>query len=227
MKHVLITGGSDGLGRITARKLSRAGYTITILGQDEERTKLAAVDIGCAYVVADVSDYESVKNGISAAMQQNGPIDILINNAGKWIQGALEANDPQEIKRVMEVNVLGPINCTHIVISEMKKQKSGRIINVISGAGLQGKAERAPYRASKFALTGFTKCMQLELKPFNIAVDGFYAGAMITGFFEKSGNSRDMAKALDPEIAADAVAFVCGLPDGVSMPEFGMQSLSY
>jgi short-subunit dehydrogenase len=69
--------------------------------------------------------------------------------------------------------------------------------------------------------------MQLELKPFNIAVDGFYAGAMITGFFEKSGNSRDMAKALDPEIAADAVAFVCGLPDGVSMPEFGMQSLSY
>ncbi|HSW80253.1 MAG TPA: SDR family oxidoreductase [Candidatus Saccharimonadales bacterium] len=227
MKHVLITGGSDGLGKITAKKLSESGYVVTILGHDEERTRLAASDIGCAYAVADVSDYDAVHEAITNSVNENGPIDILINNAGRWIQDSLESNDPKDIKRVFDVNALGPIFCTHVVVPEMKKLKSGRIINVISGAGLQGKAERAPYTASKFAVTGFTKSMQLELKPFNIAVDGFYAGAMDTGLFEKSGNGRDMSKALDPEIAADTLVYVCGLPDGVSMPEFSLQSLRY
>jgi short-subunit dehydrogenase len=109
----------------------------------------------------------------------------------------------------------------------MKARKNGRIINVISGAGQNGKAERATYGASKFAAAGFTKCMQLELKPCNVAVDGFYVGAMNTGMFKKAGNGRDMSWALDPAVAADALAYLCKLPDGVSAPEFGVVSLSY
>lgn len=230
MKHVLITGGSDGFGKATAKKLGEAGFVVTILGKDEDKTKKVAENIGCAYVVADVSDYEAVKNAIDKSAHENGPIDILINNAGVWLQGALDDNDPKDIHRMMEVNALGPIYCTHAVMPEMKKQKSGRIINVISGAGLQGKAERAPYGAGKFALSGFTKSMQLELKPFNIAVDGFYPGALDNvGLFEKAGNGegRDMSQALDLGVAADTLVFVCNLPDGVCAPEFSLQSLSY
>ncbi len=227
MKHVLITGGSDGLGKIVAKKLCEADFVVTILGKDADKTKNVAESIGCGYVVADVTDYDIVKNAITKSVEDNGPIDILINNAGIWIQGVLEENDPKEIQRVLEVNALGPINCTHAIVPQMKHQNSGRIINVISGSGLNGKAERAPYAASKFALTGFTKSMQLELKPFNIAVDGFYAGAMNTNMFDKTGNDRDMSNALDPEIVADLLTFVCKLPDSVSMPEFSLQSLRY
>ncbi len=227
MRHVLITGGSDGLGKVTAKKLGESGFLVTILGRDAEKTKTVAAELGCAYVVADISDYVQVEAAVAQTTKDNGPIDILINNAGLWIQGALEDNDPEQIKQVMDVNALGTIYCTRSVVPAMKQRKNGRIINVISGAGMNGKAERAPYGATKFAVAGFTKCMQLELKPFGVAVDGFYVQAMNTSFFGKSGNTRDMSKALDPAVPADALVYLCGLPDGVGAPEFGITSLSY
>lgn len=116
--------------------------------------------------------------------------------------------------------------CTRAVLPKMK-QHGGRIINVVSQAGLMAKAERAPYNASKWAITGFTKSMQQELKPTKIAVTGFYPGAMNTRIFEKSGDSRDMSQALDPAVAADALACVCKLPANIDVPELGIQSLDY
>lgn len=232
MKHVLITGGSDGLGKIMGQKLKEAGFTVTVLGKDEEKTKAAAEELGCSYVVADVSEHQQVRAAVEEAQKTNGPIDILINNAGIWIQDALEVNDPDRIKRVMEVNATGPIYCTQAVIPAMKERKSGRIINISSQGGLNAKAERSVYTASKWALTGFTKAMQMELKPFNIAVDGFYPGAMQhpmqqADIFAKAGNARDMSKALDGSIVADAIVYACKLPDGVRITEFGIESLSY
>lgn len=226
MKHVLITGGSDGLGKIAAEKLRDAGFAVTILGYNEAKTRAAAEQLGCDYVVADVADYNQVEAAINQA-GQTAPIDILINNAGIWLQGALDASDPARIRQVLETNALGTIYCTRAIMPAMKHRKIGRIINVISGAGLSAKAERAPYTASKWAVTGFTKCMQAELKPFGIAVDGFYPGAMDTPLFGKAGNERDMSRALDPAVAADALVSICNLPDGVSVTEFGINALSY
>ncbi len=229
MKHVLITGGSDGLGKAAAWKLAQAGYSVTILSQNDARTKSAAEELGCGYVVADVTDFAAVDTAIARASSANGPIDILVNSAGIWLQDALDANDPDQIRCVMEVNALGTIYCTKAVVPAMKQLRGGRIISVISQGGLQAKAERAPYTASKWAVTGFMKSMQAELKSFNVAVDCFYPGAMNTGLFGKSGNSegRDMSKALNPEIAAAALVYLCGLPDGVSAPELGIVSLGY
>jgi len=224
MKHVLITGGSDGLGKLTACKLKAAGFRVTILADKEDKLKAAAQEIGCDYVLADVSDAAAVK----VAFQKAGDIDILINNAGLWIQGELEENDPDRIKRVMEVNALGPIYCTQAVIPQMKKRKTGRIINIVSGAGLNAKAERAPYHASKWALTGFTKSMQAELKSFGIAVDGLYPGAMShTELFSAAGNTRDMSQAMDAALFADTIVYVCQLPPDIVASEFAIQSLSY
>lgn len=223
MKHVLITGGNDGLGKVTAAAPIKAGFTVTILGRDEVRTKAAAQELQCNFVVADVTDYAQVKKAITEA----GDVDILINNAGLWIQDALETNDPDYIHQVVEVNTLGPMYATRAVVPAMKQRGSGRIINVISQAGLNSKADRAPYNASKWAMTGFTKSMQHELKPAKIAVTGFYPGALNTRMFDKSGNSRDMSRALDPAIAADVLVYICGLPDHVDVPEFGLQSLEY
>lgn len=227
MKHVLVTGGSDGLGKITAAKLIKAGYKVTILAQDEANTNAAAEELGCNYVVADVADYKQVEQAVEKA-KDTGRIDILINNAGIWIQGPLEENDPERIKKVLEVNSLGPINCTRAVVADMKIRKSGKIINIDSQGGLYAKAERSVYAASKFALTGFIKAMQAELKPFNVSMVGMFPGAMKnTGIFTKAGNDRDMSKALDPEIVADAIVYVCNLSDGVNVTEFGIENLAY
>lgn len=227
MKHVLITGGSDGIGKVTAQKLKAAGFKVTILSRNEEKTRAAAAEIGCAYVVADVANYDEVEKAIGQAEEKAGQIDILINNAGIWLLGTLESNKPDEIHRAMEINALGTIYCTHTVMPAMKKRKGGRIINVISQGGLYGKAERGPYNASKWAITGFTKSMQDELKPFNVAVDGFYPGAMKTGIFAKAGDTKERPNALDLPVVAEALAYLCSLPDGVSAPEFGLTSLSY
>lgn len=227
MKHVLVTGGSDGLGKITAAKLIKAGYKVTILAQEEANTKAVAEKLGCNYVIADVADYNQVEQAVKKA-KAGGQIDVLINNAGIWIQGPLEENDPERIKKVLEVNSLGPINCTRAVMVDMKARKSGKVINIDSQGGLYGKGERSVYTASKFALTGFIRAMQAELKPFNISMVGMFPSAMKdTGIFAKAGNARDMSRALDPEIVADTIVYICGLPDGVNVTEFGLESLSY
>lgn len=227
MKHILITGGSDGLGKITAQRLQERKHKVTILSSNAENARSAAEEIGCAYVVADVSDAGAAQAAIVQAEQYNGPIDILINNAGIWIQGKLEDNEPAYIEQVFRVNTLGTIYCTRAVLATMKQRSTGKIINVISQAGLHGKAERSVYNASKWAVTGFTKSMRDELKAHKIAAMGFYPGALQTGLFAKAGYDRDMSKALNPAYAANALVFMCEHPDGVNVPEFGIESLDY
>ena len=227
-KHILITGATTGLGFITAKQLLADGnFTVTILGKDEAKAKAAAQELGCAYVVADVANNSQVEAAIAQAAEQGGNVDVLINNAGIWIQGLLEDNDPAIMHQVIEVNTLGVMYATRAVVPAMKNRKDGRIINVISQGGFYAKAERSVYTASKWAITGFTKCMQHELKPFNIGVVGFYPGAMDTPLFDKAGNGRDMSKALNPQQAAEALVYLCKQPSGIDIPEFGIQSLSY
>lgn len=224
MKNILITGGSDGLGKTVAKKLQTAGHKVTILAKDEDKTASVAKEIGCKYVVADVTDHQAVKTAIKSI----GKIDVLINNAGIWLQGPFDENEPEQIRRIMEVNALGMMFAAHAVIPAMKQHKRGRIINVMSQAGLAVKAERVPYNASKWAVTGFTKSLQQELKPFGISVVGFYPGALNNeAIFVKAGNPRDMSKGLNLDITADALVYVCSLPDNVNIPELGIESLEY
>ncbi len=224
MKRVLITGGSDGLGKVTAQKLIEAGFTATILGRNEAKTKVVAQELGCNYVVADLADLTQIQK----ALAQAGPVDVLINNAGLWVQGLLEENDPKRIQQVMDVNATGTILCTQAVVPAMKAQRAGRIVNVISNYGLDVKAERAVYSASKWAVTGFTKALQEELKPFNIAVTGLYPRAInSTHLFAEAGVNRKITTGLDPSTIAAAIANICQLPDGVNVPEFGIESLKY
>jgi NADP-dependent 3-hydroxy acid dehydrogenase YdfG len=227
MTHVLITGGSAGLGKVTAKKLLEAGYKVTILSHNETNTKAAADELGCDYVVADVADNQAVETAITA-VEAKRPVDVLINNAGIWVQGLLEENDPAKIHRVIEVNTLGPIYGTRAIVPAMKKRGAGKIIIINSQGGLYAKAERGVYAASKWALTGFAKAMKAELKPHNISVISMHPGAIKdTNIFKDSGRIRDMSQALEPEIVAAAIIYVCGLPDGVNVPELGIETLTY
>lgn len=220
MKSVLISGGSEGLGKSIAKELVR-DYRVIILSRNEEQLRKTAEEIGCEYKVGDVRDYPTLEKIVEGI----GTIDCLINNAGIWLQGPLDETDPERIREVLDINTLGTINFTKAVIPSMKKQKSGRIINVISSAGLNARVGWPIYTASKWALTGFTKAIQQELEPFDIAVTGLYPATLNTELFAKAGSPKDVSKDLATEDVAKTVSFMLGFDSSVVFPEIGIKRM--
>lgn len=147
-KVIVITGGSDGLGKTLTEDLAKDNKVI-ILATNEDKMKEVAKINNCEYFVCDVANYYEVEEVINDILDRHSKIDVLINNAGLWIQEELEVNDCDRIKDVIEVNLLGVINCSKAVINCMKENKDGLIININSQAGINYKAERVVYNASK------------------------------------------------------------------------------
>lgn len=149
MKTLIISGGSDGLGKTVATHLKDT-YKVIILSPTEEKLKQTALELGVDYEVCDVSSFESCEQAIKNIIKKYDATDILINNAGLWIQGELDENEPDQIRKVIEVNALGLVNLTKAVTPQMKKQKDGIICNINSQAGLYAKEERAVYNLTKW-----------------------------------------------------------------------------
>lgn len=221
-KIILISGGSDGLGNAIAKKLS-TNHQVIILGKDFNKTREVAKELGVDFIVSDVSDYVSLENEIKKLFVKYGHIDCLINNSGKWIEGFVENNSYEEIKKVIDVNTLGTIYLTKAILPKMKEKKSGRIINVISQAGLHTKGERSIYHASKWAITGFTKSLAMEVAGFGVSVCGYYPGAMKTNFFEKVGIKKNMNKHMELDEAVRALEFIVDTPEHITIPELGIK----
>jgi short-subunit dehydrogenase len=220
MKTILITGGSDGLGKAVAARLAPNNKVI-VLSSNEDKLKTVAEELGCEYKVCDVRSYAQAEKVI----QEVGAVDCLVNNAGLWIQGPLDENNPERIHEVIEVNTLGVINMTKAIIPAMKQQKSGLIININSQGGFYAKAERGVYTATKWAITGFTKAMQPELAPFGIAVTGIYPGMMKTDMFSKMDIEKDMSKGLDTEEVAKTIEFLLTFDKPTIFPEIGIKHM--
>lgn len=142
------------------------------------------------------------------------------------MQGELETNTPEEIKKLIEVNTVGTILFSRSVIPIMKAQKSGWIINVISQAGLYGKAERSVYNASKWAVTGFTKSLELELSKYNIKVVGVYPGMMKTHIFENAGIKKDTTNGLETSEVAKIIEFMLSFDSSLTFPEIGFKNIN-
>lgn len=203
-KVIVISGGTDGLGKALAKILSSTNKVI-ILSPTKEKLIAASQELNCNFEECDVTNYSSVQKATDNILQKHGQIDVLINCAGLWIEGPLESNDPEKIEAVLKVNSLGTIFLTHAFLPQFKKQKGGQIINIISMAGLTEKSDRSVYYASKWAVTGFTKCLRVELEPFSIKVIGCYPGKMKTSMFKKAGFEKDLDSALDPNTVAQKI----------------------
>jgi short-subunit dehydrogenase len=222
MKTILISGGSDGLGKAIAVKLT-PNHKVIILSPTEEKLRKASKEIGCEYRVCDIRDYRQVEQTV----REVGAIDCLINNAGLWIEGPLSENDAKYIRDVMDVNALGTINLTKAVIPAMKQRQDGIIINVVSQAGWYAKAERSVYTASKWAITGFTKAIEPELAPYGIRVTGLYPGKLHTDMFKKMGINKSMAGALETEEVARTIEFILNSEKPVLFTEVGIKNMDY
>lgn len=217
-----ITGGTGGLGCGIAACFSQS-YEVIILDLDIKTLTLVAKKLDCDFQVCDVTDHESVKIAIKEVIKKYRKIDCLINAAGLYIDGDIDLNDPILMKKVIEVNTLGPMNLCRFVVPIMKKQKSGTIININSTAGLHPKAYNSVYHASKWALTGFTESLQAELSLIGIKVVDIHPGLMNTKF--TSGTNTNLSKSMDIHEVIKAIEFVLSFKKDVYIPQLVIKHL--
>lgn len=224
-KVIVITGGSDGLGKTLTSFLSKDNDVI-ILATNEDKLKVVANENNCEYKVCDVKDYRLVESTIKSIINKFGRIDVLINNAGLWIQEELDSNDSDRIHSVVDVNLLGVINSSKAVIPFMKENKDGLIININSQAGINHKAERTVYNATKWGVTGFSKSLQDEVAKYGIRVTNVMPGMMKTDMFSKMNIEKNMANGVDTKEVARLIQFIIDTPSDVMIPEVGIKNIN-
>ncbi|MCF6376446.1 oxidoreductase [Nocardioides KLBMP 9356] len=165
----LVTGGSSGIGEATARALLAQGFTVYAVARRVD--KMAGLEAEGVHTFAmDVTDDDSMVAGIARTVDEQGRIDVLINNAGYGSYGAVEDVPIDEARRQFEVNVFGLARLVQLVTPHMRAQGSGRIINISSIGGKFYEPFGAWYHATKFAVEGFSDSLRMELRPFGIKV---------------------------------------------------------
>jgi NAD(P)-dependent dehydrogenase (short-subunit alcohol dehydrogenase family) len=184
-----ITGCSTGFGRELAEQCLRRGdKVVATLRKPEQLADLAAEFGETALVVAlDVTDQNSIDSAIQAAVAKFGRIDVLVNNAGYGLAGAIEEATEAEFMPVFETNVFGLIRVTRALLPHFREQRSGHIVNLSSIAGLIGSPGWGYYNASKFAVNGFSEALAAELAPLGIQVTIVEPGPFRTDFLGRSG----------------------------------------
>jgi len=185
----LITGSSSGIGFETSLLLARNGIytyaTMRNLSKSQEILDIAKKEcLPLKVLTLDVTDEKSTKNAIDMVMHEQNRIDILVNNAGYSLVGALEQISMDEIKEEFETNFFGIIKLIQKVLPQMRKQQSGRIINVSSLAGRIGLPLVSAYVSSKFALEGLSESLKYEVQDFGIYVILIEPGVIKTNFIK-------------------------------------------
>ncbi len=185
MKTILISGCSSGFGLETARYFLDRNWTV-IATMRTPRTDLLPASANLRVIALDVSDPQSIRHAVEAA----GPIDVLVNNAGIGVLGALEGIAMQTAREVFETNTLGTIAMTQAVLPQFRQRKAGVIVNVTSSVTLLPLPLLAVYTASKAAVNAFTESLALELQPFNIRVGLVLPGRAPETRFGENAQSR-------------------------------------
>lgn len=185
----LITGSSSGIGLATAVYLAHRGYsvwaTMRNLDKASELQKITQTErLPIEIAPLDVCDDSSVKNAVEKVLQRSGRIDVLVNNAGYGLRGAVEEVSLAEWQAQFETNFFGAIRITQAVLPQMRAQKSGAIVNISSVLGRMAIPFSGPYTASKFALEGVSETLRYELDPWGIKVILIEPGFIATKFQE-------------------------------------------
>jgi NAD(P)-dependent dehydrogenase (short-subunit alcohol dehydrogenase family) len=199
-KVAVVTGSSSGIGYETALTLARNGFLTyatmrNLAKSDNIKSVTDKEKLPIRINQLDITDDGSVNNAIRTIVSEAGRIDALVNNAGYGLGGAFEDLSIQEIKDLYETNVFGIVRVTQAVLPTMRRQQSGIIVNLSSGAGIVGYPGSSSYVSTKFAVEGLSESIAYELEPFGIKVVLIEPGFIKTNF----ANSMIIAKkAQDP-----------------------------
>jgi NAD(P)-dependent dehydrogenase (short-subunit alcohol dehydrogenase family) len=215
----LITGVSSGFGKAFAEYAIKAGDCVAAAARTVDKVKelVALAPERVLPVEMDVTDGGSVEAGVKQAVERFGRIDVLVNNAGYGIVGAVEETPGDELRAQMETNFFGAVAVTRAVLPVMRAQRSGAIANMSSMGGQMSFPGFGAYSASKFALEGMSEALAQEVKPFGVKVIIVEPGQFRTGFAgsalkqmpemkeyaQTSGKTREFAMAMDNTQAGD------------------------
>lgn len=228
-KHVVITGGGRGIGAAIAKQFDELQADITLMGRSEAPLAETAESLSNAsYQTADVTSQESVAAAFNRAREKNGPVAVLINNAGAASSAPFEKTSEKLWQDMLAVNLTGIFHCQQQVLKDMREAKWGRIINVVSTAGLIGYAYVTAYCAAKHGAIGLTRALALETARDGITVNAICPGFTETDLLEDSiknimdttGRDREAAEKslkavnpqrrfIQPEEIATTAAFLC------------------
>jgi NADP-dependent 3-hydroxy acid dehydrogenase YdfG len=205
---------------VTARRRARLEQLVETIEHDGGRAIALA---------ADVADEASVRATVAEAEERTGGIDILVNNAGVMLLGYVERADPSEWRRMIDVNVLGLLYCTHAALPGMRARGRGHVVNLSSVAGRVTAAGNAVYNLTKFGVVAFSDALRQELAPAGIRVTTMEPGFVETDLqreptrdaevLRQRAAFKDMGPPLQPEDVADAIHFAVTRPPHVSVNE--------
>ena len=213
MEHVLITGGSRGIGAAAVRAFARAGYRVSFFYEkSREAAEALAAETGAEALCCDVADTEAVARAVEALP----PVDVLVNNAGISHVGLISQISPQEWDRLFAVNVKSVYNTVRVVLPAMLQKQAGAIVNVSSMWGQAGASCEAAYSATKGAVIALTQALARELGPSGIRVNAVSPGLIDTEMNAKLSQADKDALAEDtplgrvgtPEEVAEAILYL-------------------
>lgn len=226
-KTALITGGSEGIGFACAKKLYDLNYTVCLLSRNQEKLEAAKRKISgnsqsnrIINLSCDVTSNISVLEAVKKLTDMWGHIDVLINSAGCSMHApsAFENITDEEYLRIMRTNVDGLFWMSRNVLSIMKQQKTGYIINILSTAAHAAQAMNAPYSASKYAANALTETLIKECRKSNIRISSISPGPVATSIWSHKitpPSEEEKAQMLRPEDIADIVGFLLSTSPGV------------
>ena len=232
--NILVTGASSGIGAATARLFASQGHTVGIVGRRAD--KLNAVLEDCARRapastswVADLGDLDRAEAIAAEAESTWGQVDVLVNNAAIPMRMPLAELEPATVEEVMRVNFLSPMRMTMRLLPAMLQRGAGTIVNVASMGGRLGIPHEAAYCASKFALTGWSEAMAMDLHGTGVAVRLIQPGPIDTDIWDRPGNhpaAIDVPKEPPSLVAEGIIAAIAGdkfehyLPDLKAVVDF-------
>ncbi len=183
-KTAIVTGSSRGIGRAVAIEFAREGADVAVIATKrvESAQEVANTIMGMGkraiVVKADITNREQVKNLVDTTLKEFGKIDILVNNAGIWGMARFWKTPPEVWQEMINVNLMGAVNCINGVIEHMMQRKSGKIINTTSLAAEMGAPRMSAYGAAKGAIISLTRSLARELAPYKINVNAIAPQAM-------------------------------------------------
>ena len=200
MSVILITGASSGFGRLTAFAFARRGDSVYATMRDPKQEhalqdEASAKNLRVNLLELDVTDTGTIGTAVKNVLAAEGRIDVLVNNAGIHIPGALEDMPEADLRRVMDTNFFGVINMTRAVLPAMRNRKSGRIIMLSSVGGMVSRAVDSIYCASKWALEAVSEALRYEVARFGIKVSVVEPGVFRTEIGSKYRTSPDYPRA--------------------------------
>jgi short-subunit dehydrogenase len=214
----IITGASRGIGSCVAEGLAVDGYKTILMARDTEKLQSVSAAISKRvpkalepeYIALDLTDHQKVHEVADSIQSRHGPISVLVNNAGAWLGGTLDAS-AEDFTRLLDINLVSPFVLMRAIGRSMKRNSKGHIFNIASRAGKYGFPDSGLYSASKFGLVGLSEALYREFSPCGVKVTAICPGWVNTDLAREAGASVEGEEMIQPSDVLASIRYILGL----------------